>query len=117
MEFNGYIISKTFMTDYNGVYEAFKNEAATVNGITFSHIFFFQYCKESHDDDYVNGKACIPFKPRVDDNFYMAIVNGGVIISTDLKNFLFQDTSLGYTNYNHIDIEELKNYHNVEVEE
>ena len=87
MKYNDYKISKTFQTASSGVYNAFKNEAATVNGITFSHHFYFQYCKESHDDDYVNGKACIPFKPSYDDN------------------------------YAHIDIEDLKKYHNVEVED
>ena len=117
MKYNDYKISKTFQTASSGVYNAFKNEAATVNGITFSHHFYFQYCKESHDDDYVNGKACIPFKPSYDDNYYMAVVNGGVILSTDLKNFSFQDSSLGYVNYAHIDIEDLKKYHNVEVED
>lgn len=116
-KYNDYKISKTFQTASSGVYNAFKNEAATVNGITFSHHFYFQYCKESHDDDYVNGKACIPFKPSYDDNYYMAVVNGGVILSTDLKTFSFQDSSLGYVNYAHIDIEDLKKYHNVEVED
>ena len=117
MKYNDYKISKTFQTASSGVYNAFKNEAATVNGITFSHHFYFQYCKESHDDDYVNGKACIPFKPSYDDNYYMDVVNGGVILSTDLKTFSFQDSSLGYVNYAHIDIEDLKKYHNVEVED
>ena len=116
-KYNDYQISKTSQTASSGVYSAFKKEAATVNGITFSHHFYFQYCKESHDDDYVNGKACIPFKPSYDDNYYMAVVNGGVILSTDLKTFSFQDSSLGYVNYAHIDIEDLKKYHNVEVED
>ena len=116
-KYNDYKISKTFQTASSGVYNAFKKEAATVNGITFSHHFYFQYCKESHDNDYVNGKACIPFKPSLDDNYYMAVVNGGVILSTDLKTFSFQDSSLGYVNYAHIDIEDLKKYHNVEVED
>lgn len=117
MKFNGYTISRTFQSDSNGIYSAFKKEAATVNGITFCHHFYFQYCKESHDDDYVNDKACVPFKPSLDDNYYIAIVNGGNILSTDMKTFVFQDTSLGYMNYNHIDVEDFGKYHNVEVED
>ena len=65
MKYNDYKISKTFQTASSGVYNAFKNEAATVNGITFSHHFYFQYCKESHDDDYVNGKYVRPNTPFV----------------------------------------------------
>lgn len=110
MKYNEYKISKTSQT---GVYNAFKNEAATVNGLIFSHHFYFQ--KGSHGDDYVNGMACIPFKPG-NDNYYMAVVNGGIILSTDLNTFLFQDSSLDYFNYAHIDIEDLKKYHNVEEE-
>ena len=117
MKYNDYTISETFQTASSKVYKAFKKKAATVNGIIFSHYFYFQYCKENHDDDFVNGKACIPFKPGYDNNYYMAIVNGGVILSADLNTFSFQDSSLSYFNFAHIDIEDLKKYHNVEVED
>ncbi len=105
------------MTSFDGVYCAFKEKAATVNGITFSHTFYFQYCKESHDDDYVNGKACVPFAPSVDDNYYMAVVNGGNILSTDLTNFVFQPANIDYMKYEHISVDEFTKYHNEEDDE
>lgn len=96
----------------DGVYSAFKERAAKVCGITFSHHFYFQYCCESHDDDYINGRACVPFKPSLNDNYFQANVKGGVILSTDLKTFVFQDSSLDYVNWKQISKDELKNYEN-----
>lgn len=101
----------------DSVYSAFKEEAAIVNGITFSHHFYFQYCKESHDDDYINGRACVPFKPCLGNNYYMAVVDGGNILSTDLKYFFFQPSSIDYVRYDAISADELTKYHNVAWED
>lgn len=104
----------TVTHNQDSVYNAFKKDAATVNGITFSHHFYFQYCKESHDDDYINGRACVPFKPSLNDNYYIAIVNGGIILSTDLEQFVLQPSDIEYVRYDAISKEDLAKYHNVE---
>lgn len=101
----------------DSVYNAFKKEAAIVNGITFSHHFYFQYCKESHDDDYINGKACVPFNPSFNDNYYMAVVDGGIILSTDLEHFALQPSGIDYVRYDSISAEDLAKYHNVAWED
>lgn len=112
MNFDGY--SVTHFQD--SVYSAFKKDAVTINGIKFSHHFYFQYCRESHDDDYVNGKACVPFKPSINDNYYMAIVNGGNILSIDLQHFVFQPTNVCYMRFDEVEEKDFTNYHNVDWE-
>jgi hypothetical protein len=106
--YNDYQISKTFQTVSSGVYAAFKINAVTINGISFNHHFYFQYRDESPYT--VNGKPCKPF-----DEWFIALVNGGSIQTTDLKQFTFKP-EFGEEQCS-ISVDELGKYHNVEVED
>ena len=106
--FNDYQISKTFQTVSSGVYAASKANAVTINGISFNLHFYFQYRDESPYT--VNGKPRKPF-----DVCFIAHVNGGSILTTDLKQFTFKP-EFGEEQWS-ISVDELGKYHNVEVED
>lgn len=91
-------------------YYAFKESAARVNGLSFSHQFYFQYCKESYNDDYVNKKACVLLKPGMDSNYYQANVKGGVILSIDLKTFVFQPSNIDYVKWQVVSSEDFSKF-------
>lgn len=66
--------------------EGCKTNAKKIKGLYFYHIFLFRYCKESEDNDYVNGRSVYIDK---EEQSFHAFVNGGFISSKDLKSFVF----------------------------
>ena len=114
MEYTDYTISETVMTETSGIYNAWKTNAASKNGIIFSHKFYFKYSENGKD--LVNGEKSSLDRPGMDDNFYIAIVNGGVILSLDMEKFMFKPSARDYMHYDRISQEDLKKFHNVDPE-
>ena len=103
--YNDYQISKT---SQQGVYVAFKKNAASFNGVSFSHMFYFQYSYSNNDVNCViDGKEASAFKPSFNENYYQANAKTGVVLSQDMEKFSFQSNSLGYVNYAPITVEGL----------
>lgn len=103
MKYTGYKISKT---SQENVYLAFKYNARQINGIRFSHHFYFNYCTES-EDKIEDNRSILPFSPGYNDNYFQANATTGVVLSKDMKTFVFQDSSLQHIDYAPISIEEM----------
>lgn len=93
-------------TDSN-VFSAVKRNVETVNGITFSHMFYFQGVSNPKKANCtVNEVLAREFEPDFTDNHYYAFVEDGIIHSLDMKTFFFEKKGLGYVNRELISPEE-----------
>lgn len=99
--YSNYQISST---SHQHVFLAFKSNAKKVNGISFSHLFYFQY--STNGCDIVNDKKIIPFEPSFNENYFQSSRGNGIVLSKDLESFVYQDNSLGYVNYQPISIQD-----------
>lgn len=100
--YSDYVVSKT---SQSGVFSAFKKNAANLNGVVFSHHFYFQYSNTGNCT--VNGRNANEFAPSFNDNYFIACAKTGVVLSNNMETFGFQDNSLDYTNYEPISVEEI----------
>jgi len=90
----------------NSLNTAFKKNATTKNGIKFNHRVLFQYCQEQFANCVINGKFAKAQEPSCGwggENYYQSTeeVNGNLILSPDMKEFMSINQSLPYFNLNH----------------
>lgn len=97
--YENYEISRTTQTTDSKVYLAVKRNVASINGISFNHMFYFQKKFESKKANCtVNGMMAAEFDPGFNSNHYYAFVEEGIVHSLDLKTFYFEKSGLGYVN-------------------
>lgn len=107
-KYEEYEVTRTTRTTDSQVFLAAKRDVEVVNGISFSHMFYFQKVSNSKKANCtVNGVLGVEFEPNFTDNHYYAFVEDGIIHSLDMKTFFFEQKGLGYVNRKIISPDEL----------
>ena len=108
--YNDYRISHLTFCSGN-LMQAYKYKAGYIGKIHFSHRMYFRYASEAKANCIINGKFANSFEPSLNDNYYQANFEEGVVLSRDMENFVFNSRELHYTNYEKISVEKIQKLH------